>query len=198
MKKFTSITIALAMLCAMMVTMIPTASAAWDGSSVSAALIGSGTEFDPYLISSENDLAFVAKQVNDAVTGYEGEFFKLTVDLDLGNNLWTPIGVGSNYFRGTFDGDGHTVTNLNVKTDPENSSAQYGGLFGRVADGFIKNLTIDGAKVVSLKYAGTVAGLLSCTAETGAAVYTLDMAMSGDSYFDAMYHNIRSVKEALG
>lgn len=33
--------------------------------------------------------------------------------------------------------------------------------------------------------------------ETGAAVYTLDMAMSGDSYFDAMYHNIDTIKEAL-
>lgn len=34
--------------------------------------------------------------------------------------------------------------------------------------------------------------------ETGAAVYTLDMAMAGDSYFDAMYHNIDTIKEALG
>ena len=32
---------------------------------------------------------------------------------------------------------------------------------------------------------------------TGASVFTLDMAMSGDSYFDAMYHNIRTLKEAL-
>lgn len=34
--------------------------------------------------------------------------------------------------------------------------------------------------------------------ETGVAVYSLDMAMAGDSYFDAMYHNIDTVKEALG
>ena len=33
--------------------------------------------------------------------------------------------------------------------------------------------------------------------ETGVSVFTLDMAMSG-SYFDAMYHNIDTVKEALG
>ena len=33
--------------------------------------------------------------------------------------------------------------------------------------------------------------------ETGCSVFTLDMAMSGESYFDAMYHNIDSVKEAL-
>ena len=33
--------------------------------------------------------------------------------------------------------------------------------------------------------------------ETGAAVFTLDMAMSGDSWFEAMYHNIHTLKEAL-
>jgi len=40
------------------------------------------------------------------------------------------------------------------------------------------------------------AGIIS--AETGAAIYTLDMAMAGDSYFGAMYHNIDTLKEALG
>ena len=34
--------------------------------------------------------------------------------------------------------------------------------------------------------------------ETGAKVFTLDMAMSGNSYFDAMYYNINTIKEALG
>ena len=34
--------------------------------------------------------------------------------------------------------------------------------------------------------------------ETGCSVYSLDMAMSGNSYFEAMYHNIDTVKEALG
>ena len=42
----------------------------------------------------------------------------------------------------------------------------------------------------------SAAGVLS--RETGAAVYTLDMAMSGDSWFTAMYHNIDTIKEALG
>lgn len=40
------------------------------------------------------------------------------------------------------------------------------------------------------------AGIIS--AETGAKICTLDMAMAGDSYFDAMYHNIDTIKEALG
>ncbi len=35
-------------------------------------------------------------------------------------------------------------------------------------------------------------------AETGVSLYSLDMAMSGSSYFEAMYHNIDTIKEALG
>lgn len=35
-------------------------------------------------------------------------------------------------------------------------------------------------------------------AETGVSLYALDMAMSGSSYFEAMYHNIDIIKEALG
>lgn len=34
--------------------------------------------------------------------------------------------------------------------------------------------------------------------ETGVSLYSLDMAMSGNDYFEAMYHNIDTIKEALG
>lgn len=40
------------------------------------------------------------------------------------------------------------------------------------------------------------AGIIS--SETCAKIYTLDMAMAGDSYFDALYHNIDTIKEAMG
>lgn len=45
---------------------------------------------------------------------------------------------------------------------------------------------------------GSVSAAGVIAAETSAKVFTLDMAMAGDSYFDAMYHNIDTVKEALG
>ena len=45
---------------------------------------------------------------------------------------------------------------------------------------------------------GSTAAAKVISAETGAKIYSLDMAISGDSYFDAMYHNICTVKEALG
>lgn len=45
---------------------------------------------------------------------------------------------------------------------------------------------------------GSVSAAAIITAETGIPAYALDMAMSGDSYFEAMYHNIDVLKEALG
>lgn len=44
---------------------------------------------------------------------------------------------------------------------------------------------------------GSVSAAGVIARETGCAVFPLDMAMSGDSYFDAMYHNIDTIKEAL-
>ena len=44
---------------------------------------------------------------------------------------------------------------------------------------------------------GSVSAAETISAETGAAIYALDMAMYGNSYFDAMYHNINTLKGAL-
>ena len=44
---------------------------------------------------------------------------------------------------------------------------------------------------------GSTAAATIIAAETGAELYTLDMAMAGDNYYDAMYHNINTIKEAL-
>jgi len=45
---------------------------------------------------------------------------------------------------------------------------------------------------------GSDSAALIIARETGCKVYSLDMAMSGDSYFEAMYHNIDTIREALG
>ncbi len=42
----------------------------------------------------------------------------------------------------------------------------------------------------------SAAGIIS--RETGCGSFPLDMAMAGNSYFAAMYHNINTIKEALG
>lgn len=45
---------------------------------------------------------------------------------------------------------------------------------------------------------GSTSAAKIISAETGAKIYTLDMAMAGDSYFTAMHNNIHVLKEALG
>ena len=45
---------------------------------------------------------------------------------------------------------------------------------------------------------GSVSAAGIIVRETGCESFTLDMAMAGDSYFEAMYHNIDTIKEALG
>ena len=53
-------------------------------------------------------------------------------------------------------------------------------------------------KAVFTERSGSVSAANVIAAETGINIYVLDMAMSGDSYFEAMYHNIDIIKEALG
>lgn len=45
---------------------------------------------------------------------------------------------------------------------------------------------------------GSVSAAEVISRETGAVIYNLDMAMGGSSYFDAMYRNIDTIKEAMG
>lgn len=45
---------------------------------------------------------------------------------------------------------------------------------------------------------GSVAAASIIAAETGAAIFSLDMAMGDKDYFTAMYHNIDTIQEALG
>lgn len=155
----TVITLALA------VSALPSfASAAWDGSSVSAALSGSGTESDPYLISGENDLAKIAKDCN-AGESYLGKYFRFTASVDLGGKAWTPIGNASaTPFSGIVDGAGYSVTGL--YTD---GTADYGSLFGFTSNAVIRNLTVENPDISSKKYAGAIVGHLYITTDAGAS-----------------------------
>lgn len=82
--------------------------------------------------------------MNDAKTEEETKICAvLTANIDLNNEPWTPIGnyttTNEIFYEGTFDGGGHTISNLNV-TD----RFICAGLFGAVKGGTIKNLTVAG------------------------------------------------------
>lgn len=55
-----------------------------------------------------------------------------------------------------------------------------------------------GLSAIFIEENGAVSAAEIISAETGAGIYTLHMAMAGDDYFAAMYQNINAIKEAMG
>lgn len=135
--------ITLALIAAMMLTMIvANVSAAWDGTTATA-FTGTGTTDDPYVIASAENLKYLQEQVA-AGTNYGGKFFVQTADIDLGGKAWTPIGTKDLAFRGIYNGKGHKVTGLYYTV-----ASIFGGLFGAVKStgsesSAILNLTVEG------------------------------------------------------
>lgn len=118
---------------------------------------GSGTEADPYMITTEAGLNKLATDVNSG-TVYSGKYFKLGASINVTN--WTPIGQkgSDNKFAGTFDGNGQTVTINGIKSDLDPAFDGYAGFFGATNGATIKNLTVDGT-INGSDVAGVVARL---------------------------------------
>lgn len=102
---------------------------------------GTGKKEDPYLISSDLELAKLANDVNTGskMPMKSGEYFKLTKDIDLKHGIWTPIGSTKcikkdpdRYFAGIFDGDGHAIKNMHIEWDNETGKEASWGLFTRL------------------------------------------------------------------
>lgn len=101
---------------------------------------GSGTEFDPYLISTAEELHSIAK----CPCHFE-RHFTLIADIDLsnyngldGNPLFNRIGLSHEPFTGVFDGNGHTISNFTYNS----TGTSRMGLFGFIneADAIVKDL----------------------------------------------------------
>lgn len=98
---------------------------------------GEGTEENPYIISSVDELKVLANAVNKTGLTYQNKCFKVAEGtvLDLSGEKWASIGTLSHKFMGTFDGNGATVKGL---TD----NGEFGcyGLFGYISGATIKNI----------------------------------------------------------
>ena len=158
----------------------------WDGKT-ETPYTGSGTEADPYLIASADQLAYFRTQVDNG-SSFEGKFVKLNNNIYLSGKNFDPIGWGYEYndwnagdvagkpFKGTFDGNGRTIFDLYQSgwdlesatgTDYTYTNCGF-GLFAAAADATFKNLTIYGAYVrVECVETGILVGLSqgSCTYE---------------------------------
>lgn len=121
--------------------------------------LGSGTANDPYIISTKAELTAVATNVNKG-NSYSGEYLRMSNDIDLGQEEWTPIGSSSEYaFKGVFDGGGYDVKGLRITSNLRT----YLGLFGYVSEATIKNLSVYGSIFITTRevYIGALAGYIS-------------------------------------
>ena len=128
----------------------------WDGTSATSAELATATDDTNKVVTVDSGklLAALAQAVNDSNDSkdYSNYTIKLTKNLDLNGIEWTPIGTKgtSNVFKGTFDGNGATISNLKI------SSGSYVALFGETSGATIKDLTVTG-EVSGEDVAGIVA-----------------------------------------
>lgn len=115
---------------------------------------GTGTEDDPYLITSIAGMNHLAEEVYNGNT-YENKHFALGVDLEYDRsveNNFEPIGNNPKFFKASFDGRGHTISGVNVKRPA--GDADEVGIFGYVSGAsgnhrYIRNLTVVNSSFVS-------------------------------------------------
>ena len=114
-------------------------------------------------IANAEELAGFAALVNTGVDSFAGKTLTLASDIDLANVEWVPIGdvdadvfVG---FKGTFDGQGHTISNLYIE------STSWGqGLFGYMdasTNATVQNVNFDNVNITASDCAGAVVGYTS-------------------------------------
>lgn len=109
---------------------------------------------DTYTITSAGQLAWIASQVNgESGNSFEGKTIILNNDIDLAAHEWTPIGNSfEKGFKGTFDGNGKTISNMKISITSNNEQEKViGGLFGYILnDAVVKNVTIAGTSSIEL------------------------------------------------
>ena len=154
-KKLLSLLLAL---CLVMALVPMTAFAAdttdsWDGTADTSWYDENETEFH---LQTAEQLAGMAKLVNDDTANFKDKTVYLENDLDLSGHEWISIGDGANTdresFQGVFDGQSHVVYNLysHEGTQSENQSNNLlrNGLFGSIYNATVKNLGIENADIV--------------------------------------------------
>ena len=133
---------------------------------VENVLEGSGTEADPYIIETVEDLILFRDSVNAGQTKYnaDGVYVALADDIDLAGIDWS-VNIGDDCnvtFKGIFDGDDYTISNLNCTETAQKSDGYIcTGLFGAIGgNAVIKNLTIKNATINTGNYTGNNVGVV--------------------------------------
>lgn len=137
-------------------------------------VVAEGLEKTPdgtYNIVSAAGVKSLAELVN-AGDNFEGKTIVLTADANLGGEEWMPIGNGSrdkqtytgNAFKGTFDGNGKTISGLKITN---RSGSDAAGLIGVLDGGTVKNVTLNVDIDVAAKHSELAAGCVGLLTNNG-------------------------------
>jgi hypothetical protein len=128
---------------------------------------GKGTEDDPYQIATAEQLAYLAKIVNDKIYTKEvsqGNYFELISDINLEGKEWTPIGHykgleaimtelrNISIFTGNFNGNNKTIKNLTIR-----NLLTEAGLFGYLFRAKVSNIQLQNINIFGY-VSGGIAG----------------------------------------
>ena len=154
-KKLLSLLLAL---CLVMALVPMTAFAAgttdsWDGTADTSWYDENETEFH---LQTAEQLAGMAKLINDDTAYFKDKTVYLDNDLDLSGHEWNSIGDGANTdvgsFQGVFDGQSHVIYNLysheGTQSENQSNNLYRNGLFGSIYNAAVKNLGIENADIV--------------------------------------------------
>ena len=153
----------LLLILALCFTLLPTAAFAadstdaWDGTADISWYTDHETDTE-YRFTTAEQLAGMAKLINDDMANFKDKTIYLENDLDLGGHEWISIGDGANTdvgsFQGVFDGQSHVIYNLysheGLKSENKdnNNNLYRNGLFGSIYNATVKNLGIENADIV--------------------------------------------------
>ncbi len=114
------------------------------------------------VIRNKEEMEEFRNKVNEGRT-FESKTVRLLNDIDLiggTQNQWIPIGNYSEntklIFKGTFDGQGHSISNIFVTTNSKNLG--YQGLFGIIQNATIRNLYINSSNIQGGYFVGALVG----------------------------------------
>ena len=113
-----------------------------------------------YGVNTALGLFNFAKDVNVSNNGFSGKTVKLLNDINLNNEVWTPVGqTGATQFSGIFDGQNFTIKNLKINNESTSEHIST-GLFGWLNNAVVKNVKVDGANIEGHHNVGTIAGYM--------------------------------------
>lgn len=125
---------------------------------VAQNISGTGTKDDPYLITSTDDWNVFAKSVEGGID-YYNKFVKLTNNITISTMVGVCDESGNKPFRGTFDGDNHTLTaNITSTATGDDKNNQGVAPFHLIKQATIQNLTVAGQITSASKYAAGLVG----------------------------------------